>query len=47
MKNIKYTLDGNKLRHMIIAGKSRIKVVEKAVQIGKEKVAEDSVEAGI
>lgn len=46
MKNIKYTLDTRKLKNMIIAGKSKIKVVEKTTQVG-EKIAEDSVEAGL
>lgn len=46
MKNIKYTLDSKKLRNMIIAGKNKIKVVEKTTQVST-KVAEDSVEAGL
>ena len=46
MKNIKYTLDPKKLRNMIIAGKNKMKVVEKTTQINT-KVAEDFVEAGL
>lgn len=45
---ITYKLDERKLKNMVIAGKGKIRNLEKSAKLNKQKVAEiDTAEAGL